>query len=180
MDSLVQYAIPVKSKKDGVYHFDFQVDPAFFAQFEDSPIDGGHLQVGLDLEKRADLYVLDFHIEGTIQTECDRCLAPINLPIETDDRLMVKVTEVERESDDPDIDYLSAEAHQLNVAGYIYEFIVLATPMIKVYDCESEPEPPCNDALLERLEGDAQTDSEGESGDNPIWADLKKLNIKRD
>ena len=38
------------------------------------------------------------------------------------------------------------------MAKYIYEYIVLSLPLIKVYDCENDDPLPCDEELLERLE----------------------------
>jgi len=41
MDAFVAYSLPIQGLKTGVHHFKFEVDSAFFAQFEDSPVEHG-------------------------------------------------------------------------------------------------------------------------------------------
>ncbi|RQH21125.1 hypothetical protein D5R40_31635 [Okeania hirsuta] len=53
----------------------------------------------------------------------------------------------------------------MDVSKYVYEFICLAIPMIKTYDCQAEDERPCDDKMLGYLE----TQNEEEQQDNPIW-----------
>lgn len=47
------------------------------------------LQVQLDVKKTMGIYVLNFHIEGSVVVPCDRCLDDMELPVETDDTLKV-------------------------------------------------------------------------------------------
>ena len=111
------------------------------------------------------------HFSGTVKADCDRCLAKIDLPLSDQQRLLVKFS-VEQELEEAEVVYIHPETQQLNVSKYIYEFICLAMPMIKVYDCEEEENRPCNEEMLGYLdhEEEEKTDS------NPIWDELKKLN----
>lgn len=181
MDPLIAYSIPVRGLRDGIHQFDFQIDRSFFEHFENAPIKDGDIQLRLELVKRPGLYTLTFSFEGTVKTACDRCLASIDLPIEGEQRLLVKVNEgtegpPTEDPDDPDVIYISPEQQKFNTASYAYEFVCLAIPMIKTYDCEAEAEPPCNEEMLEHLGmPEEKEEAQEEATDNPIWAELKKL-----
>ncbi len=174
MDGLIEYAIPVKGLSDGIHHFHFEIDAAFFGAFEASPVQEGALELDLRFDKRVDLYILEFSFAGTVRTSCDRCLADIDLPISGENRLIVKFS-FEEEEDEAEVIYINPEAQQLHVARYIYEFIILAIPMIKIYDCQAEEEPVCNQEMLNYLEEKEDT-PEPEATNNPIWDELKKFN----
>jgi uncharacterized protein len=179
MDPLITYSIPVKGLYNGIHQFEFQIDRFFFENFEQSPVTEGDVQVRLDFDKHPDMYVLQFELAGTVRTECDRCLAEIDLPIASSQRLLVKFS-LEEEEDEADIAYISPEASLFNVAQYIYEFICLALPIIKAYDCEDQSPRPCNEEMLRYLrhseEDSALEEDEAEQEDpNPIWDELKKL-----
>ncbi len=181
MDPLIAFSIPVRGLRDGIHQFDFQIDRSFFGQFESAPVQDGDVSLQIELIKRPGLYTLTFSFEGTVKTECDRCLAPIDLPIEGEQRLLIKVSEAAEgqpaeDPDDPDVIYISPEQQKFNTAPYAYEFVCLAIPMIKTYECQEEEEPPCNEEMLDRL-GMPEPDeaAEEETADNPIWAELKKL-----
>ena len=169
MESLNHFSIPILGLKDGVHPFKFLIDKDFFIHFEDSPIEEGNFEVNLSFDKRPDMIVLDFAFEGTVRTDCDRCLANINLPVTDEQQLIVKYGLVEKE--DADVLYLVRDTSELNVAKYIYEYICLAMPMIKVYDCENENPSVCNDEVTQYL--DRETDKP--DSDNPIWDQLKNL-----
>lgn len=174
MEALIQYAIPVKGLRQGLHNFHFDIDDSFFSHFESSPIMKGSLELDLSFEKRTDMYLFEFSLKGSIKTECDRCLAPINLPVHSEEELLVKFT-VENQEEEPDIVYVHPETQQFNVAPYVYEFIVLAVPMIKVYDCESEEQLPCNEDMLDYLE-EAEDQTQEEAANNPFREALKGFN----
>ncbi len=176
MDPLIQYSLPVRGLRVGAHRFDFQIDNEFFLQFEDSPVKEGAVEMSLTLDKRPDMFVLEFDFEGIVQTDCDRCLAQINLPVKDTQQLIVKFSESE-EAEDADVIYVHPEIQQLNVAKYIYEYIILAMPMIRVYDCENDPNRPCNQEMLQYLQnGNAEAAPEITTESNPIWEALKNLN----
>ena len=171
MDPLKKFAIPISGLKNGIHQFNFQVDKGFFDAFEESIIKDGLFDVQLDFDKRVDMFVLVFTFNGTARTNCDRCLEKIDLPIEGTEQLIVKVAETPSEEDE--IVYITDTLSSLNVAKYIYEYIHLGMPLIKVYDCENDDPMPCNEKILDILD---QKESEENKSTNPVWDELKKLN----
>jgi len=169
MKSLNQFSIPVQGLKEGVHHFNFTIDQEFFKHFEGSPINESNFEVKLILDKRADMLVLQFDSAGSIRTECDRCLAKINLPIQDSQQLIVKYSVEERE--EAEVIYVSREMTEFNVAKFIYEYICLAVPMIKTYNCEDENPSVCNNEVVNRL----NLEETEEEKTNPIWDELNKL-----
>lgn len=181
MDRLIQYSIPVKGIRSGTHQFDFQIDRAFFQAFEDSPVSDGSIALTLLFDKRPDMYVLKFDFAGTLKTECDRCLAVIDLPVSDQQQLIVKLSEAEQ-IEDADVVYIHPETQQLNVAVYIYEYIILSMPFMRVYDCENDDKRVCNEEMLRYLNGQNGADEVAEtpevSEQNELWEALKKLNIR--
>lgn len=173
MDALITYSLPVKGLGVGIHGYDFRIDQLFFEHFESSPIREAEIDLHLDFDKRIDMYVLDFQFSGTVRTECDRCLAAIDLPLEDEQQLVVKFSH-EPGDEEADLVYISPDTEQFNVARYIYEYIVLSLPMIRVYDCEDDDPKPCDEEMLERLEAEENPDN-ANSDPNPIWDELRKL-----
>lgn len=177
MEGLVSYSLPVKGLHDGIHEFQFHVDDRFFSCFENAPVGTADIDLTLTLDKRPGMMVLEFDFAGTIATECDRCLAPIQLPIEDTQTLVVKYSE-EAEAEEADVIFIHPEASDLDVSRYVYEFIVLAIPMIRVYDCASEDPPVCNEEMLRLLEQQEGSQEEG-GEENPVWKQLKDLYRKK-
>ena len=169
MDALNHFSIPIKGLKDGVHHFTFRIEADFFKHYEASPIENGNFEVQLEFDKRPEFFVLDFHIQGKIQTACDRCLADIQLPIQDDQQIIVKKGATVK--DEAEVVFISRDAHELNVANMIYENICLATPLIKTYDCESEEPSVCDQSMLKFLE----QENTSSDNNNPIWDQLNNL-----
>ena len=173
MDALVEYLIPISGLKIGSHSFDFQVDKTFFTHFPDSLIKDGMFKVHLDFEKRIDLYELHFSYEGTTESTCDRCLAAVNFPIKGENQLIIKFAEEYLE--DVDVVYIPIKTEEFSVAKHIYEYLSLAVPFIKRYNCEDEKIKPCDLetlAFLNKQEADSQKSSDKE---NPIWDSLKNI-----
>lgn len=170
MDAFVAYSLPIQGLKSGVHHFKFEVDSVFFAQFEDSPVEAGKVLFELELDKRPDLMLFNFNLKGYVNAECDRCTATIQLPLEDERQLIVKFGDEDMEVDD-EVVILQREAPVFNVAKYLYEFVVLALPITNTYDCENDPEPPCNFEVLQHLKPDTD---EGKT--SSVWDSLRDLN----
>ena len=169
MHAFVAYSIPVQGLKLGSHQFKFTLDNAFFALFEDSPIETGLVDFEISLDKQSDMLLLNFELSGHVGAECDRCTAQINLPIEDSRRLIVKYTEDDVEEED-EVMFMHREGAQFNVAQYLYEFVVLALPISNVYDCQKEPNPPCNFEVLKHL-----ANEEADKNQPSVWDELKNL-----
>ena len=91
----------------GTHDFDFELDDRFFNAFEYSLIKSGSLKVNLELEKQETMLILRFKVTGTVNLDCDKCLAEFPLPINLYERQIVKFAEDELESDDDEIISLS-------------------------------------------------------------------------
>jgi uncharacterized metal-binding protein YceD (DUF177 family) len=172
METLNQFIISLERLKDGMHQFDFQIDEGFFKHFEQSPIQKGNFDLTLFLDKRPDLLVLTFDFKGSFSTNCDRCLEDINLPLSGDQQLIVKYADEPNE--DAEVIYITKGTQQLNIAKFAYEFICLAIPIIKVYDCENDENPPCNQDVLDQLYREQEVE-EKEEIENPVWEALKNL-----
>lgn len=169
MASLNNFSIPVKGLKDGMHLFEFELDDMFFPEFEGSPIQDGQLTAKVGFDKRPDMFVLDVAIEGTIQTECDRCVEDIAFPVEGQHQQIIKLSDHSAETID-EVVYLPVDTAEINIARFIYEFVVLSIPMVKT--CDAVPGKSCYEEVLRKLDGDRSAE---QAGNNPIWAALNKL-----
>jgi uncharacterized metal-binding protein YceD (DUF177 family) len=170
MNAHAAYSIPIQGLKVGVHRFTFKIDSAFFRHFEDSPVQEGEIEFDLQLDKRPDMLILDFELKGFVKAECDRCTALIDLPLEDERQLIVKYGETKGEEED-EVVFLHKEASEFNVAKYLYEFTVLALPITNTYDCQNNPNPPCNFEILKYLNNESS-----EQNSNIVWDALKGIN----
>ena len=176
MKDLKEYVIPVAKLSDGVHTCDFEIDWQFFSHFEESPLEQGRFTAHVDFVKHPDHWLAVFKIAGHMDTACDRCLAQISLPVNGEFSVVVKYEE-ERSLevvDDSDVIYVPRDTHNWEVAQLLYEFVLLSLPVQKVYDCEAEELPPCDQEALSKLEDE---DQDIESDSDSIWDALKDIEL---
>jgi len=169
MSALDGFQIPIIGMSDGAHSYSFDVADEFFEHFDKQELIGNRFETRIDLDKQNDMFVLQIEIKGTWDTQCDRCMADISLPILGSHRLIVKLKD--GESDDPEVEYLSPDAIQLDVDGWIYEYLLMSLPIVNVYDCDDDDPRPCDDDALDKLEEDV------EKTDSGIWDALKNLDV---
>ena len=170
MNVFSAYSIPIQGLKLGVHHYRYTLDGAFFRLFDDSPIGEAAIDFEVTFDKRSDMFLVDFVLQGTVGAICDRCTAPINLPLSGEFELIVKYGESEDVEENDEVVFISREVSHLNLAKYLYEFAVLALPITNTFDCQSLAEPPCNFEILKFL----KTEEEASKPDN-IWDALRDL-----
>ena len=163
--------------------YQYQLDDAFFLDLDAPEVQKGQVNVTLKVRKTSGVYQLDFHTEGEVVVICDRCLDEMEQPIETTDRLKVKLGAEYSEEDDMVI--VPEEEGYINVAWFIYEFIALSIPMKHVHapgKCNKDMVTKLSKHL--RVSGDEEDDSDDdflmESADepqeiDPRWNELKKI-----
>ncbi|WP_270212549.1 YceD family protein [Phocaeicola coprocola] len=169
---------------EDVCHYEYVLDNDFFINIDAPEIQKGKLRVALTVKKSMGVFVLNFHTEGFVVVPCDRCLDDMEIPVDIDDELKVKMGATF--SDENDIVVVPEEDGYINVAWFIYEFIALSLPMKHVHAPGK-----CNKAMMGALskhlrssaddedymddveENDADPDVEREI--DPRWKDLKKI-----
>ena len=79
---------------------EFDLDKAFFEALDETEVESGSLHVSLSIRKASGFFELLFHTVGTVDITCDRCLDLMEQPIETDNRLVVKLGSTNSVEDD--------------------------------------------------------------------------------
>ena len=174
MCSLEFYKIDLKGMKDAEAVLEYDLDDAFFAALDDAQLEHGALHVSVSIRKMTGFYELLFHTEGWVTVTCDRCLDDMQQPIVTDNSLMVKLGDTY--SDDDDTVTIDENEGILDVAWFIYEFIMLAIPIKHVHAPGK-----CNSAMtqkLEELSGAVRSGEEEAEAIDPRWEALKDLRMK--
>ena len=174
MCSLEQFKIDLKDLKDELTRLEFDLDKDYFDALDETDVQSGALHVSVSIRKASGFFELQFHTVGTVDIPCDRCLDLMEQPIETDNRLVVKLGSTAREEDDTVV--VDENEGILDTSWYIYEFIALAIPIQHVHAPGK-----CNPAMtqvLEELSADRSGDEESSPATDPRWDALKELRIK--
>ncbi|MCR8557564.1 DUF177 domain-containing protein [Mucilaginibacter sp. BJC16-A38] len=172
MKSLRNYSIPYTGLKLGKHQFEYVVNDAFFDEFEYSLVKKANLNCQVELEKQETMMILNFQITGTIDTNCDRCLAQYPQQVDIHEQAIAKFSDEEIDEDE-EIITLTKNDHEINIAGLMYEYINVALPFITVCDNEGNT-PYCDKEMLEKL-NNLSANTEKDEQIDPRWEALKKI-----
>ncbi len=157
MDVLDSYKIDLKDMRAGVREYRFAVDDTFFEAVGGTLVKNGKADVGMQIREREGACVFTFHIKGTVRVPCDRCLDDMDVEIETERVLTVKLGD--EYADEGNMVTLPYEDAVLNVAWIIYEYIVLEVPLTHVHEPGH-----CNAGMMEALAAHLVASSEESDG----------------
>ena len=139
------YKVTLGNLAEGHHEQDFVLDTTFFRNMEDENVIDADIKVHLDLDYRNGIYDCMFTLQGMMHIPCDRCLDPLEHPVDTTYHIAVKYgPEYDDSSDDvlviPDTDMF------LNVAYMLHDTVILTIPMRHVH-----PMGKCNRAMSDVL-----------------------------
>jgi uncharacterized protein len=172
---LSKYEIAFKGLKEGNHQFEFELDDTFFEKFENSEVKKGFLKAKVLLTKQSTLMILNFTVKGTVELMCDRCLDQYNQKINSKSQLFVKFG-VEEEEMSEEIIVVSFEDHQLNVAQYLYELVILGLPIKHVHP-NKNGKSTCDPEMINKL-SEYLVSADSVVNEEPVderWNVLKKL-----
>ncbi|MFK7001223.1 YceD family protein [Flavobacterium oreochromis] len=163
-----EYLIPYIGLKIGKHQFEYLISKAFFDYFQYDEFDSVDIKVSLVLEKQSNMLELNFKHKGTVNVLCDVTGEPFDLPVKGKLKLIVRFGEAYNDENE-ELLILPFGEHQIDIAQYIYEMIVLSIPFKRVSPQALEEE----DAFEETEIAEEQDIKEEEI--DPRWAALKKL-----
>ena len=138
--------------------FDYEIGDDVFAKI-DGLIQRGNIHSTVKCLSAGAIFKFQIHSVGTVIVPCDRCLSDLELRIETTDVLSVKLGD--EFADDGDCVVVPESEGYLDLAQFIYEFIVLSMPIA----CCHEPGK-CDDSMMQELSRHQSTRSGGEDGED--------------
>ena len=175
MKPLKDFNIQFIGLKLGEHHFEYDIDNTFFKEFEFDEFNDANLKIKVLLNKKDTLLELHFEVSGTINVNCDITNEPYNQKINNEFDLVVKFGD-EYNDENEDILIIPHGEYEINVAQYIYEFIVLSVPTKLVHPGIADGT--LDSDILKKLEELSPKDLD-ENNDNeeidPRWNTLKKL-----
>ncbi len=173
-----KYNVDLRGLKTALLELEFDLDNAFFADIEGEEFQKGTVKAVVTVKKNREIFDFHFTLNGTVVVPCNRCLDDLELEVATENTLRVKLGD--EYADEGDIVIVPEQDGDLNIAWYLYEFIVLALPMRRVHAPGK-----CNHEMMGRLRKHSAEEA-SESGDDteqeidPRWAGLKNIQIEED
>lgn len=168
-----EFNIPFSGLKQGKHDFNYKIENKFFESFGYDEFEAVDVQLNVVLNKTSTMMELDFDADGTVNVNCDLTSEPYDQPISGTLQLVVKFGE-EYNDDDDEILILPHGEHQVNIAQYVYEMIILAVPQKRVHPGILDGT--LKSDALRKLEELQPKDKKNNKDDNdPRWDELKKL-----
>ena len=157
------YVLRFGGLSEGRHQLEFELDKTFFLEFGQTELMNAKVKADVELLKRSNGLEIEFELQGNFIFECDRCLEPVDIPIQSEESLYVRFGE--HEDFESEIVVLEHNAYEIDLKQLLYEFSILALPMQKVHDYD------CSDDQKQEEEKDIETT-------DPRWEALSKLNWK--
>jgi uncharacterized metal-binding protein YceD (DUF177 family) len=148
--------------KNESHVFQFTLNDTFFLLKEQSLYEHGSINVLCTASKQESTVQLDIVLKGLINAECERCLDPIELPVDSEFSTVYKLTLNKDKFGEEN--YLSVNDQVVNIYDMLYENIVLSMPNRLI--CENAVKP--KECIIE-LEMNPKPETD------PRWNELKKL-----
>lgn len=165
MKALQEFVIPFMGLKEGIHDYAFDIDAEFFESFEYSDVKHGNVHVDVSMERKERMLIFNFSIRGSLQLPCDRCLAPVDLPIEGTERLIVKFGQEWKEESE-EIQLIPETESKIDISSFIYEYIMLLLPYKRMHP---EDEGLCDPSVVDKLEQHVSAETD------PRWEALRNL-----
>lgn len=179
MSKSKEYLIPFVGLKLGKHHFEYQINNAFFKDFEFQDYNNSNVKVQVVLEKKGTMLELTFKHVGTVNVPCDMTNEEFDLPIKGKMNLIVRFGE-EFNNDNEELLILPHGEHQIDIAQYIYETIVLSVPIRRIHpgikdgSLKTEALTKLKELTI-REQKKGNTEEQKEEDIDPRWDKLKKL-----
>lgn len=174
MYSLSPFHIDLKALGEGEQTFTFKLDDEYFKAIDAHEVQRGNLEAHLAVERAGNYFELHIHVKGNVSVPCDICLEDMDLPIEANQRMVVKLGETYSEEDD--LVTIDEDDGIFDVSWLVYELIALHIPVRHIHEAGK-----CNPVMLEKLKelsmdhGGAEHEKEEV---DPRWEALAKLRRK--
>jgi uncharacterized metal-binding protein YceD (DUF177 family) len=158
-------SIKFKGLAFGEHHFDFHVGRDLFLANDYSEIEDCDVDVDVLLILHERMLELEMIFKGNIICLCDRCLDPVTLPVDCEEKLIVNISHQNKKEDS----YweISDNEYQLDLSELFYETIALQRPITVRHDLKD-----CSPKIVELLTNQPNTDDKEDEID-PRWAKLK-------
>lgn len=177
MGKLSAYKIQLKTLSEGTHLFEYELDNAFFEKIDSPEIQKGKLSVALSLKRTDRIFELQFSLDGTVIIPCDRCLDDMQQLVSCREKLYVKFgSDFSQEEDN--IVIVPEHEGSINIAWFLYEFIVLSIPakhVHKVGECNKDMYSQLKKHLITDRESEGNFNDETDEPTDPRWDKLKTI-----
>lgn len=144
MSKFEQYNIVLKDINNETRIVEFELDNAYFKKIDSPEVQKGIVHAKVSVQKKLSAYELQFLLDGSVIIPCDRCLDDMEQTIHYKEKLQVKFGD--KFSEEDEIVIVPEVEGAINIAWFLYEFIVLNIPMKHVHATGE-----CNKTMVTKL-----------------------------
>lgn len=167
------FSIPFSGLKQGKHDFQYTINNEFFESFGYDEFNAANIALNVTLKKMSTMLELEMKAHGMVNVDCDLTSEPYEQPISSELALVVKFGEEYNDEDD-EILVLPHGEHQVNIAQYVYEMLVLAMPIKRIHPGVLDGT--LQSEALKKLEELRPKEKKKTIKENdPRWDELKKL-----
>jgi uncharacterized metal-binding protein YceD (DUF177 family) len=142
--------ISLASLKNGEHSFLFTIEGNLFRENNFDEIHDADLKAVITFNKNSPIIKFNFDIEGTVTVTCDRCGDDFKLVTRLERQLIVKTESREHVEEDEMLSLTTGEK-EVDIAPFIYQYVVLSLPMQKIHGNDREGKSLCNAEILNKL-----------------------------
>lgn len=154
------YNIALKNLSSGTHTYEYDLDRKYFEAIDSDEVRKGNVRVTVTVKKMSSSFELNFDLKGVVQVPCNRCLDDMDMEIDSQNRLIVKLgKEYSEESDE--IVIIPEDEGAINIAWFLYEFVALQIPIKHVH-----PPGQCNRMMSSKLRRHRAVSSDDEDTDD--------------
>ena len=88
-----KYNVDLKGLKVASLDLEFDLDNAFFGDIEGEEFQKGSVRALVTVKKNREIFDFSFSLKGTVVVPCDRCLDDLEIDVEAENTLRVKLGE---------------------------------------------------------------------------------------
>ena len=189
MSKFGQYNIVLKDIAEEVRVCEFDLDDVYFKKIDSPEVQKGLVKAKVSVQKKTAVFELSFKLEGTVLIPCNRCLDDMEQYIKHDEKIQVKFGS--SYSEENEIVVVPESEGSINIAWFLYEFIVLNIPIKHVHlpgECNknmvdklkrhiTRQKDDTEDNTLFEVDDDDDASSTEDSHADPRWESLQNINF---
>jgi uncharacterized metal-binding protein YceD (DUF177 family) len=171
-----EFLIPFSGLKLGKHQFNFQINNAFFENFDYDEFNSSDIKVSVVLEKKSTIMELLFSHKGSINIPCDLTSEDFDLAIKGKIKLVVQFGDTFNDENE-ELLILPHGEHQIDLSQYIYEMIVLSIPIKRIHPGvkDGSLQSEALDKLKKLSTEEPKKEENKEIEIDPRWDKLKQL-----
>lgn len=174
-DKFKYFDIPFAGLSLGMHVFSYQIDETFFANFNQQ-LPQCKFTVAVTLDKQPQVLGFTFETKGTMEAVCGRCTDSFLINIDASNHLVIKFG-LKAAEEDVDVYVLPTTETHINLAQFIYEYIMVAIPMHQVHPLDNKGRSTCNKTFLKQVESHQKANEQlKQQTTDPRWDVLRKIN----